>query len=210
MERKIIFPLLLSFCSVAVSAAQGWRCGILFNNFTCADGGFPSYCCSSEGYCGSTDAYCGVGCQNGPCGSTPLNYNYCGNSWELANSQCGQSCYDGSDASCPSGQKCFADADACQAVPPPSVALKLRGTGSVIHSTRDGDAITVTVTDEKQDQVQYGITGSDGPWWIWIIVGVAVFALVTCFVACMCYHKENKVSREEEEDDKILDQPLLA
>ena len=43
------------------------RCGRDFNNATCAEGGFPNYCCSSAGYCGTTEAYCGAGCQSGPC-----------------------------------------------------------------------------------------------------------------------------------------------
>ncbi|KAK1744125.1 glycosyl hydrolase family 18 protein [Skeletonema marinoi] len=147
MKQSILFFLL---SNLAVSSAQ-WRCGSDFGGATCAEGGFPTYCCSSAGWCGTGDAYCGAGCQSGPCsggGPTPTpppvdpptpppvdppsppppspggNYNYCGSSWLNANSQCGQSCYGGTNAECTSGL-CYADATACPQVfdgptPPPA------------------------------------------------------------------------------------------
>ncbi|KAL3799917.1 hypothetical protein ACHAW5_006648 [Stephanodiscus triporus] len=38
---------------------------------TCADVGFPGYCCSQWGWCGTTSDYCGACCQNGPCTNPP-------------------------------------------------------------------------------------------------------------------------------------------
>lgn len=45
---------------------------------TCAQSGFPDYCCSQYGWCGPVDvlapnggAYCGACCQNGPCTNAP-------------------------------------------------------------------------------------------------------------------------------------------
>mmetsp|Transcript_29063 Transcript_29063/g.41541 ORF Transcript_29063/g.41541 Transcript_29063/m.41541 type:complete len:643 (+) Transcript_29063:104-2032(+) len=142
MKQSILFFLL---SNLAIVSAQ-WRCGSEFGGATCADGGFPTYCCSSAGWCGTTDAYCGAGCQSGPCSSGPTpppptpppvdppsppppsptgNYNYCGSSWVDANSQCGQTCYGGTNAECSAGLSCFADATACPQVfdgppsPPP-------------------------------------------------------------------------------------------
>jgi len=115
MKHSIIFFLLSNF--VAVSA-QGWRCGSGFSDQTCADGGYAGYCCSSSGYCGTTEAYCGVGCQNGPCGATSPNHNYCGTSWTAA-TQCGRSCYGGTDGECPAGQACYANVDTCPEVSSP-------------------------------------------------------------------------------------------
>lgn len=140
--KKSIFLLLLSNLSTVSSQ---WRCGSEFGGATCADGGFPGYCCSSAGWCGTSDAYCGDGCQNGPCNSGPTappptpppssppppppspsgNFNYCGTSWTNANSQCAQTCYGGTNAECAAGTSCFADATACPEVidgptPPPA------------------------------------------------------------------------------------------
>jgi uncharacterized membrane protein len=54
------------------------------------------------------------------------------------------------------------------------------------------------------------VTGTGGPWYIWVIIGVAVLALIVCFVACRCHYKKNKVAQEKvEEDDKALDRPLM-
>lgn len=51
---------------------------------------------------------------------TPPNYNYCGSTFADANSKCGVSCYDGTDAPCPVGTHCFADAKSCPLVKPPT------------------------------------------------------------------------------------------
>eukprot|EP00984_Skeletonema_dohrnii_P023542 scaffold12630_cov103-Skeletonema_dohrnii-CCMP3373.AAC.3 len=67
MKLPILFFLL---SNLAVSSAQ-WRCGSDFGGATCAEGGFPTYCCSSAGWCGTGDAYCGAGCQSGPCSGGP-------------------------------------------------------------------------------------------------------------------------------------------
>jgi len=69
-----------------------------------------------------------------------------------------------------------------------------------------------TIVNKEQDQFigqDMGVTGSGGPWYIWVIIGVAVLALILCFIACRChYKKKNKVAQED--DDKALDQPLIA
>eukprot|EP00986_Skeletonema_menzelii_P003873 scaffold1256_cov150-Skeletonema_menzelii.AAC.27 len=257
-QTTILFLLLSNFVAVT---AEVWRCGSDFQNRTCADGGYNSYCCSSSGYCGATDAYCGSGCQSGPCGSTPPNHNYCGSSWGSAkqcgrscyggtdgecqagetcyanvdscpevsppeagnrnycgsswgsaNAQCSQSCYGGTDRECPSNQKCWGHVTACSVVSPPTVLLSLRGADSETKILLDADAIA----DEDQDEFigyntqDMGVTGTGGPWYIWVIIGVAVLALIVCFIACRChYKKKNKVAQEEDED-KALDQPLIA
>ena len=86
---------------------------------------------------------------------------------------------------------------------PPTVPLSLRGADSETKYDEDEDAF---IGDN------YGVTGTGGPWYIWVIIGVAVLALIVCFVACRChYKKKNKVTQEEvEEDDKALNQPLIA
>ena len=48
--------LFLSIISQVDKTLGQWRCGAGFGDATCADGGFPGYCCSSSGYCGTTDA----------------------------------------------------------------------------------------------------------------------------------------------------------
>ena len=40
-------------------------------------------------------------------------YNYCGTSWNNANSACGVSCPGGQDSECPAGQSCFAECFNC-------------------------------------------------------------------------------------------------
>lgn len=52
--------------SVPVSPCGNTQCCA---SFTCAQAGFPGYCCSKYGWCGTTSAYCDAtqGCQNGPC-----------------------------------------------------------------------------------------------------------------------------------------------
>ena len=45
-------------------------------------------------------------------------YNYCGSSLDDANSRCGVSCYDGADASCPTGEQCYTNAKKCPLVKP--------------------------------------------------------------------------------------------
>lgn len=136
-SSQFLLSILLFSQQLAVVFSQH-RCGSDFGGATCADGGFPTYCCSSAGWCGTTDAYCGIGCQSGPCTSGPtpptptppspppptgnFNYNYCGSDWANANQQCGETCFSGSG--CSSGS-CFADATACPPVydgppPPPS------------------------------------------------------------------------------------------
>jgi len=136
MKQPIFFSILLTNFNVVTAQ---WRCGSAFGGATCAEGGFPNYCCSSAGWCGTSSAYCGDGCQSGPCTGTPPsptppppspggNYNYCGSSWTNANSQCGQTCYGGTNAECSSGL-CFADATACPQVfngptPPPAPTPK--------------------------------------------------------------------------------------
>ena len=71
-----------------------------------------------------------------------------------------------------------------------------------------------TTADEQYEFIgdNYGVTGTGGPWYIWVIIGVAMLALIVCFVACRChYKKKNKVAQENvEQDDKALDQPLRA
>lgn len=205
MKRPTIF-FLLSHLSLA--AAQEVRCGIDFSNTTCAEG----YCCSSYGYCGTTSAYCGAGCQQqfGSCGIK----NYCGSSWEIANTQCSQTCFNGNDAECGAGQTCFADVEACPIVPPPTpaVAMSLNGDDSDTQLLRG----VVAIANEEQEQVSaenipdMGVTGTGGPWWIWVIIGVAVLSLIVCFIACRCHYKKKNKVAQEEYDNKYLDQPLLA
>eukprot|EP00985_Skeletonema_marinoi_P001664 scaffold672_cov117-Skeletonema_marinoi.AAC.4 len=138
----------------------------------------------------------------------PGNRNYCGVSWEDANNQCSQSCYEGTDGECQTGQKCWADASDCSVVSPPS-AMLLRGGA---ESDTQMMLAAETIVNEEQDQFigqDMGVTGSGGPWYIWVIIGVAVLALIVCFIACRChYKKKNKVAQED--DDKALDQPLIA
>ena len=69
-SSQFLLSILLSSQHLAVVLSQH-RCGRDFDGATCADGGFPTYCCSSAGWCGTTDAYCGTGCQGGPCTSGP-------------------------------------------------------------------------------------------------------------------------------------------
>lgn len=95
-------------------------------------------------------------------------------------------------------------------------ALSLRGAESNTQLIRDA----VAIADEEQDQIgsynvqDMGVTGTGGPWWIWVIIGVAMLSLIVCFIACRChYKKQNKVAQEEivvGDDDKNLDQPLIA
>ena len=48
------------------------------------------------------------------------NLNYCGYDWILANRKCENPCPDGTDASCPVGQACFADCTNCPLVEVPT------------------------------------------------------------------------------------------
>jgi len=89
--------------------------------------------------------------------------------------------------------------------------MSLRGADFDTQVLGDVDAIA----SKEQDQFignhiqDMGVTGSGGPWYIWVIIGVAVLALIVCFIACRChYKKKNKVAQED--DDKALDQPLIA
>lgn len=136
------------------------------------------------------------------------NRNYCGSKWETAS--CAHSCYGGTDEECPPGLTCWGDITRCPVVSPPTVPLSLRGADSEAQVLLDND----TTADEQYEFIgdNYGVTGTGGPWYIWVIIGVAVLALIVCFVACRChYKKKNKVAQEKvEEDDKALDQPLIA
>eukprot|EP00984_Skeletonema_dohrnii_P031034 scaffold23052_cov129-Skeletonema_dohrnii-CCMP3373.AAC.3 len=205
------------YCGVG---CQSGACGTTPPNF--------NYCGSSWG----NAKQCGKSCYGGTnaeCGGqtcfanvntcqevsppNPGNRNYCGVTWKDANNKCSQSCYEGTDGECSTpGQKCWADVIACSVVSPPSVPMSLRG-GAESDTQMMLDA--ETIANEEQDQFigdntqDMGVTGSGGPWYIWVIIGVAVLALIVCFIACRChYKKKNKVAQED--DDKALDQPLIA
>lgn len=66
MRHSSQFLLSILLSSQQLAVAQH-RCGSDFGGATCADGGFPTYCCSSAGWCGTTDAYCGTGCVSMHC-----------------------------------------------------------------------------------------------------------------------------------------------
>jgi hypothetical protein len=117
-QATIAFLLLSNL--VAVTADGAWRCGSAYGDRTCAQSGYlgNNYCCSAAGYCGTSDDYCGEGCQNGPCGTTPPNHNYCGSNWGQA-LQCGKSCYGGTEGEYQAGETCYANVDSCPVVAPP-------------------------------------------------------------------------------------------
>ena len=71
---------------------------------------------------------------------------------------------------------------------------------------------------EGTDDV-YMMHSSKLPWWVWVIVGVAVAALLVCFIwCCLCSQKEKKEMVQEEEKEALatidekddLDQPLIV
>ena len=97
---------------------------------------FYQYCGAGIGYCGGDCCQSGP-CTNGPSGPNPPsptpppppppppsgggNYNYCGLTWADANSQCGVSCYGGTNGECPTGG-CYGDATNCALVTGPNPA----------------------------------------------------------------------------------------
>ena len=107
--RPTLVPLALS----ALSLATAQQCGTQAGGASCSTG----YCCSQYGWCGLDGSYCGDGCQSGPC-SGSYNFNYCGVSWPAADANCGTPCPGGSDAECPGGETCYADAWSCPGVQP--------------------------------------------------------------------------------------------
>jgi len=108
--RPNLVPLALS----ALSLATAQQCGTQAGGAFCSAG---YHCCSQYGWCGVGGAYCGDGCQSGPCNGS-YNFNYCGVSWPAADANCGTPCPGGSDAECPGGETCYADAWSCPSVQP--------------------------------------------------------------------------------------------
>jgi hypothetical protein len=104
----------------------------------------------------------------------------CGVDWNDANNRCGTSCPTGSDSSCPSGQKCFANVNpnAC-------------GTAS---------ANEATVVDEQQEQQQTTTTTPSGtseqvPAWAIALLALGSILVVGVFTALVVllkpkYHSE--------------------
>jgi hypothetical protein len=98
-------------------------------------------------------------------------------------------------------------ASAYPRVSPPAMPMSLRGADFDTQLMRDA----VAIANEEQDNISdMGVTGTGSPWWIWIIIGVAVLSLIVCFIACRCHYKKKNKVAQEEDDDKNLDQPLLA
>lgn len=85
----------------------------------------------------------------------------------------------------------------------------------------DVDAIANDKSDQLiGDEIQ-DMGGSGGPLHIWVSIGVAMLALIVCFIAYRRHYKtENKLTQRrhnktenkltQEDDDKALDQPLIA
>ncbi len=90
--------------------------------------------------------------------------------------------------------------------------MSLRGADFDTQLLYNVDAIA----NEEQDQLigdgNQEMCGSGGTLtlyiWVTIGVGVAVLAFILCFIACRCQDKEKKVAQDD--DDKALDQPLIA
>ena len=54
-----------------------------------------------------------------------------------------------------------------------------------------------------------GYTGTGGPWWIWIIVGVLVGLLLLC-LGVACYRsRKTRVQQDATKDSNGLDEPLF-
>lgn len=86
--------------------------------------------------------------------------------------------------------------------------MSLRGADFDTQVLHDVGAIASEEPDQFIGVVQ-DMGGSGGPLYMWVSIGVAVVAVIVCFIACRChYNNENKVAQED--DDKAMDQPLIA